>query len=309
MTTSNVSILIPSFKNKEHTLKCVEFAIKNNPGEIIVSEDAGDKTLISDLEKLKCTRLKFFFQEKNLGLWKNHLFLLKQATKPWIKLMQSDDLLLPGALKKMCENIGENTAIVSYLPIYRNLSTGEDITIHRHTRILKFNSKEFVSRIAEKGNELSRPSNCLYRANLLSHDEEAWRNDMSCDFVINAMAGSKGEVIILPPGGVITGVHYNQDGAKQTYALQLARWLNTLTYIRKNGSNEVIKSFNILSLVEFYAMHRVFIGYFKNRQHLINGMAFKEYFRLWQLTKFSTILSNPKLVWRYFKFKYKGQII
>ena len=52
ITSTDVSILIPSYGNKDLTLKCLYSAILNNPGEIIISEDARDKTLESDIEKL-----------------------------------------------------------------------------------------------------------------------------------------------------------------------------------------------------------------------------------------------------------------
>ena len=307
MNSSNVSVLIPSFKNKELTLECIQSAILNDPGEIMISEDSGDRSLEEAVSKLDHPNIKFYYQTKNLGLWKNHRFLLRKATKPLIKFMQMDDLLFPGALKAMCDHITENTTVVSCLPIYRDLETGYQYKNRHETKPIRLSSIEFLERVGTKGNELGRPSNNLYRRDVLLLNEEAWDNEMSCDYVANVVAGSQGEVVMLPPQYIVTGIHKDQDTHQQSFGLAFRRWLNTLIYLKQFNNEAIAKAMSIVSPVEFLALHRNMMGFMRSGLNPLNGIKLRDYISLVNETVFSTIITDFKSVKEFYQWKYREQ--
>ena len=97
-----VSILIPAYKRVKMTVNTVKIALSTGAGEIIVSENDPGTNINEYLKEFNDPRLIVIRQTQNIGLWKNHLALMKLATKPWIKFIHTDDELLPGALKYMC---------------------------------------------------------------------------------------------------------------------------------------------------------------------------------------------------------------
>src|SRR4051794_19839314 len=109
---SDVSILIPSYRRPAMTRKAVELALMTGAGEILVSDDASGDGTVEALADLRDFRLRIVTQPKNLGLWPNHLALLRMATRPWAKFLQNDDWLEVGGLARMVEEIGPQTSVV-----------------------------------------------------------------------------------------------------------------------------------------------------------------------------------------------------
>lgn len=70
--------------------------------EIIVSDNAStDGTEEMVKEYCKKTNIRYFRNSKNLGMDKNFLNCLKNAEGEYIHLLSDDDILLPGAIKKI----------------------------------------------------------------------------------------------------------------------------------------------------------------------------------------------------------------
>lgn len=305
--TSDIAVLIPSYKRKELTLNCLESAIANHPGEILVSEDAGDYSIVESILRLNNPVVKVFYQDKNLGLWKNHLFLLKKTSKPWIKFVQTDDSMLPGTLEKMSRHVDKSTAVVSYLPVYLDFNSNIKYKYQEQSEVLRLSAREFVKRAAIRGNELGRPSNNLYRKACMNLGEEDWLNEMSCDYSANLIVGSKGDVVILPPGDIITGIHSDQDIHKQDFSLAFKRWLNTLNYLNCKGKTDLKKSISIVSLVEFVAQHRNFFGYLKTKRNPFKGFKTADYWQLVTSTSFKSFIFEFRKVLLFYKWKYQQQ--
>ena len=262
-----VSVLIPAYKRPEMTLATVQAALATGAGEVIVSEDDPGTDINEYLKNFNDRRLIVIRQTKNQGLWKNHLVLLKMATKPWIKFIQTDDELLPGALKAMCDHADPETAIVSALPLYKDL--GKNTMWKVRSEIDKpttWNSEDYMVRLLTRGNELGRPSYSLVRADVIERSEQAWENNRSCDLIMNVIASSKGKVVLLPQGYVVTGLHESQDGATQSYQLKFERLYNSLAYL--NRYDKRFRDFvSIYGAVEFEYMVKVFFATIRRKKN------------------------------------------
>src|SRR5215510_9299074 len=112
VTEADVSVLIPSYRRPQMTLTAVECACSTGAGEILVSDDASNDGTVEALRAVRDDRLRIVVQPVNLGLWRNHLVLLRMATRPWLKFIQNDDRIAPNGLRNMVDAIGPSTSIV-----------------------------------------------------------------------------------------------------------------------------------------------------------------------------------------------------
>ena len=122
-----------------------------------------------------------------------------------------------------------------------------------------WSSDEYLKRLLTRGNELGRPSYSLIRADVIEKNDEAWENDKSCDLIMNLIVASRGKVVLLPQGCIITGIHENQDGATQNYELILNRLCNSLFYLKKYDK-KFGNFVQIYGFVEFFYMIKIFLA-------------------------------------------------
>lgn len=258
-TETSVAILIPAYGRVGMTLKAIRCALATGAGEVIVSEDASGED-VSELGRINDQRYRFVEQPGNLGLWRNHLALLRLTEKKWIKFLQTDDSMTPDCLRTMCAAVGPETTLASALPVYRDLDTGETESRYELEAPLRWPAGEYVDRMARVGNEPGRPSYTLFRRDALLDTEEAWRNDMSCDLTANAVAASRGEVVLLPPGGVTCGIHAARDGALQSFELLARRLAESLAFLSAYPDARVQRFASIYGAIETLGLLRTFIG-------------------------------------------------
>src|SRR6516165_1213862 len=100
---ADVAILIPAFGRKDQTICAVRTALASSAGEIVVSLDTDPDQIARELTAIQETRLRVVLQLRRLGLWRNHLVLLRETGYPFVKFLQTDDRLLPGGLEKLCD--------------------------------------------------------------------------------------------------------------------------------------------------------------------------------------------------------------
>jgi glycosyltransferase involved in cell wall biosynthesis len=300
----DISILIPSYKRPKMTLKAVKSALATNAGEIIVSEDDPGTDIFKHLEGIRDSRLKMYLQPQNLGLWKNHLFLLKVASKPWIKFLQTDDFITPDCLTRMCEAVTEQTSVVSALSISYDLDTSvtrkEEITDKVHT----WKYPGYLDRIKIVGNELGRPSNCLFRADLIDKSEEAWRNDQSGDLIMNVIAAANGDVVILPEGFVFIGSHEGQDMFVQSFQLIVTRLKNSLIYLRNKNINKINDFVRVYGFVELIGIFRIMLSNIKRGKRFVYKGFLRDVFFILRLLNIVTLFKDRKFIKKYYRCKF-----
>lgn len=303
LSTSDVSVLIPAFGRLEMTRNAVRSALATDAGEVVVSEDASGSDM-SALAEISDSRFRMVVQPENLGLWRNHLALLRSTRKPWVKFLQSDDNLAPDCVEKMCAAASPETTVVGALPVYRNLDTGEVEERYRLTEPMRWATGEYVNRMARVGNELGRPSYTLFRRDALLETEEAWRNDMSCDLVANVIAAARGEVVLLPQGLVTCGIHKQRDGATQPFELLSSRLINSMAFLSRHPDHRVQRFTAIYGLVESMGLARVFMAK-RRRGHDVSWRRFAtDLLQLMRLVKLRRALRYANQCRQYMRYKY-----
>ncbi|NSW46001.1 MAG: glycosyltransferase family 2 protein [Bacteroidales bacterium] len=249
---NEISILIPTYNNENTIYSCLTSAINTKALEILISDDLSSDNTVKIIKTFNDKRIKLFIQNRRLGLWKNHQFLLKKAKGKWIKFLQADDYLSENGLKKFCEVNDENVTIISSPSLYKNLETNKTFININVEKNIFFEQHKYLKRIIKYGNELSTPSNTLIKKNAIPITNYFWRNSLSCDLITNIIAASKGKVFFVKTGQIIRGIHSNQDTFKQ----------GTLTFITRK-----VKTFLILNnlfdnktkyIIHFYFFINIF---------------------------------------------------
>ena len=101
-----ISVCIPTFNNANYLRQAVESVLRQNDQDfeiIIVDNCSTDhtSTLVEDLQKKNDGRIRFYKNDRNIGLAGNFNKCLKNAHGIYIKFLCSDDVLLPECLEKM----------------------------------------------------------------------------------------------------------------------------------------------------------------------------------------------------------------
>jgi hypothetical protein len=291
----DVAILVPAFGRREQTMKAVRAALASSAGEVVVSLDTDPDRLSCDLEAVQDVRLRVVVQPHRLGLWPNHLALLRETRRPFVKFLQTDDWLLPGGLRTLCEAVDEGTSVVSGLPYYQNLETQVAWRLKTPTAPGRWTSADFLRRAEVAGNELGRPSYTLFRRDAVPATEEVWRDDVSVDWAVNLVAAGHGDVVLVPHGTVVCGVHDAQDGATQSPALVARRLVNTLELLSNNFGTRFyrIVSYQAASAVVLLARNAVGLVA-RGRTPLYRGVS-DDVRRLLRLVDWRTLTSRPDL--------------
>jgi Glycosyl transferase family 2 len=228
---SDVAILIPTYRQRHLVVRAIDSALATGAGEIIVSDDQSGDGTWEVLLGYHDPRLRIVQQSSNLGLWRNHLALLRMASRPWIKFIQQDDWLSPDGLGALAAQADDRVSVVSALHSFHDLETGRTWAGPDLDAPCRWTSDAYMERLLVVGNELGRPSANLYRADVLERSEEAWNNDLSADLVANVMAASRGDVVLLPQGMWYTGEHSGQDSHTQSFRLVMDRIGNSHAYL------------------------------------------------------------------------------
>jgi glycosyltransferase involved in cell wall biosynthesis len=228
----DVAIVIPTYKYSHLIRDTVASALATGAGEIIVVDDAsGDGTMLH-LREFSDPRLVAAEQPCNVGLWQNHLHALQLTSKPWIKFLQADDRLTAGALSRMVQHIEADVSLVWSNPTFIDLTSGKQWRRYALPGVRRWSTEEVFALMLRVGLFLGTPSHMLIRRDVLDLSADAWRNDVSADFIMAMQAAAQGAVVGLPEGNVLHGVHPGQDGNTQGFRLGGRRLINTVTYLR-----------------------------------------------------------------------------
>jgi glycosyltransferase involved in cell wall biosynthesis len=101
-----VSICIPTFNSENYLREAIESAlIQNNQDlEIVIVDNCSTDhtgTLVKDFQKREDRRIRFYKNDRNIGLAGNFNKCLEYAKGEYIKFLCSDDLLLPECIERM----------------------------------------------------------------------------------------------------------------------------------------------------------------------------------------------------------------
>ncbi|MBK8637480.1 MAG: glycosyltransferase [Chromatiaceae bacterium] len=258
---SDVSLLIPVYRPGPFFRATLESALATSVGEIIVSINDAYQYPVTEFDDILLNpRLNVIRQSQQLGLWGNHLYLLKKSTRPWIKFLHGDDKITHGFLQVMLDHVDERVSVIGTVVFCENLNTGFGKFIFRMDAPKRWTSNDYMQRVCVTGNELGTPSSTLYRREILDISAGAWLDTMSCDYVNNIIAASRGDVVLLPPGGIISGDHEMRDSQIQGLNSIVIRSLNTASYLSRFPDARVRKFGRVHGVVEGLGLYRVIAG-------------------------------------------------
>lgn len=300
---TEISILIPTYNSAKFISKCLRSALNTDAGEIIISDDKSEDSTFKIVQSFNDKRIKCFQNPQRLGLWKNHLKLLKLSSKPWIKFLQADDYLEKNALGVFCNNNERNLSIISALSINEIVETKTRKPIFNFSSKRRWTSIEYLERLKIVGNELGTPTNTLIKKDNIILDEEFWRNDVSADLIMNVIAASKGDVVLLPPGPIIRRIHIEQDTNKQSLELFYKRLHNTIKILLNTNNQKITDFANVFCFIESIGLLRMILGKIA-RGELKTMSIFFEVFKNLKLVSIKILYNNSKYVVRMYRWKY-----
>lgn len=100
-----LSIVITVWNREAEISRCIDSVISQDfqDYEIVAVDDGSEDNSVKVLESYKDLRLKLFEHKENKGMWGARNTGIEISRGRWILILDSDDALLPGALKWFCE--------------------------------------------------------------------------------------------------------------------------------------------------------------------------------------------------------------
>lgn len=239
ISETDISIIIPTYRYRDKIARAVESAIESRAGEIIVVDDHSRDGTMELLAGYKDPRLRVYENDRNIGLWENHLAALGHATKPWIKFIQADDYLLHGGLAAYAHGAGAGVAVVWGCPIVTDDTTGKTWQFHSLRQTRRLSGPKTLELCLQVGWLLGSPSHVMLRADAITRDPVAWATEISSDFVVGSLATTHGDVVLLPPGAIGQGAHAKQDALTQGTRRGLRRMVASTSYLYEQSDPEL----------------------------------------------------------------------
>lgn len=105
MTLVKVSVCIPAYNGEKFIQEAIDSVIAQTftDFEIIIVDDRSTDNTVNIIKSYTDKRIRFFQNEKNLGLIGNWNKALSYATGEYIKILPDDDLIYPNCLKLQVE--------------------------------------------------------------------------------------------------------------------------------------------------------------------------------------------------------------
>jgi glycosyltransferase involved in cell wall biosynthesis len=106
----NFSICLPTYNRAPFLQNCIQSIVgqtyKNF--ELIITDNCSNDNTSEIINSFSDHRIKYYVNDKNLGLWGNHNEALRKACNNWVVFVHSDEALKPNALESMVKIIKEN---------------------------------------------------------------------------------------------------------------------------------------------------------------------------------------------------------
>jgi glycosyltransferase involved in cell wall biosynthesis len=127
-----VSVCVVTYNQDKYIGQCLQSIVDqqvNFDFDVIVSDDCstdGTRAIVQEFVKKYPELVKPIFHEKNIGAYKNFVFIHEQATGTYIAHMDGDDYALPGKLQIQSDYLDVNNEcnIAWHRMFIKNESTG-----------------------------------------------------------------------------------------------------------------------------------------------------------------------------------------
>jgi glycosyltransferase involved in cell wall biosynthesis len=112
-----ISICIPTYNGEVYLRECIDSCLNQtfSDYEIVICDDGSSDTTVEIIESYLASsnKIKFYKNEKNLGLVGNWNTCIEKASGEWIKFVFQDDYILTDCLQEFSEQIGPDIKLIT----------------------------------------------------------------------------------------------------------------------------------------------------------------------------------------------------
>ena len=263
-----VSVCIPTYNSSQYISECIDSVVKQSFKniEIIISDNCSSDNTIEIIEKKNIKNLKILRNKENIGIAKNFNLVCNEASGEYIKLLPSDDTILPNSIEtslKFIKNRGDISLVVSSKKIINGSSK---IIINKMSSFSEgvHEGRDVIWKILNSGrNPLGEPTFALFKKeefiNVGGFNEEY---DFTLDIDLWIRLLEKGNLYFIEEPLGSFRVHSNSYSVKRNMYTKYLEWLSDIQYIygiskyRKRFIMIKIKYFNFLKQM-FYILNRI----------------------------------------------------
>jgi glycosyltransferase involved in cell wall biosynthesis len=190
-----VSVCIPCFNGEQ----CISNTIQNvlnqtlTDFELIIVNDSSKDLTEEVILGFKDTRIKYYKNDKNLGMVKNWNKALSLANGEFIKLLCMDDLIAEDCLQSQAEALLNNSSVVVVTSNTNVIDSNNNVLMTRKNFKAEgvYDSPAVAKKSLALGQNLfGEPSVVMYRKDVLSfidpYDEDFWYAP-DWDFILRAL--------------------------------------------------------------------------------------------------------------------------
>lgn len=180
-----VSVLMPVYNTKEEFLRESVESILNqtfNDFELIILDDGSSNDVETIVKSYNDLRIKFYKNEKNLGVAKTRNKLMELAQGKYCAWQDSDDISYPDRLKKQVNFLDKNTEISIVGTNLERFPSKKILNQPEHPKILDFiGGCAFSQGTSMFRLEDFKKNNLYYKEDLItSEDYDLWARAVLC---------------------------------------------------------------------------------------------------------------------------------
>lgn len=170
---SLISICIPAYNAEKFIKKTIESVLSQSYQhiEIVITDDCSKDQTVAVINSFTDKRIKFYQNEKNLGVEGNWNKALKLATGKYCKMMGADDILYPNCLEEQLKIIDNpDNADVVLVTSHKNVinQDGKLIMTRKFPGSGKYKGIKALKKSLHRGtNVIGEPVSGLFRKEVL----------------------------------------------------------------------------------------------------------------------------------------------
>ena len=170
---SLISICIPAYNAEKFIKKTIESVLSQSYQhiEIVITDDCSKDQTVDVISSFTDKRIKFYQNEKNLGVEGNWNKALKLATGKYCKMMGADDILYPNCLEEQLKIIDNpDNANVVLVTSHKNVinQDGKLIMTRKFPGSGKYKGIKALKKSLHRGtNVIGEPVSGLFRKEVL----------------------------------------------------------------------------------------------------------------------------------------------
>ena len=164
-----VSVLVPVYNGEKFLAECLDSVLTQDFSdmEILIADDGSTDGSVALLERYAITdrRIRWWKNERNLGLIANFNHCLREAKGEYIKYVLQDDLLLsPTTVRRMVELLDQHPEVSLVGSASQVLDENSQVTeVRNYFKPAIMDGRQTIMRCLERANPIGEPSVVMFR--------------------------------------------------------------------------------------------------------------------------------------------------